>query len=42
MIQTYTYIKIRNIATTDLYTTKSMKIGIRRILMKEQNNMSTK
>lgn len=35
MIQTYTYINMVEIATTDLYATKTIKIGILRILMKK-------
>lgn len=36
MIQTYTYINMVEIATTDLYATKTIKIGILRILMKKK------
>lgn len=42
MIQTYTYINMVDIATTDLYAAKTFKIGILRILMKKQYNMSKK
>lgn len=42
MIQTYTYINMIDIATTDLYAAKTIKIGILHILMKKQYNMSKK